>query len=63
MRKEDVDVRIGDSGRSLTIEGRSVRRFGRGIEGQTPASPAEPKDGAQGKLFLSQLHSQSRVSR
>lgn len=52
VRKEDVDVRIGDSGRSLTIEGRSVRRFGRGFEGQTPASPAEPKDGAQGKVFL-----------
>lgn len=45
VRKEDVDVRIGDGGRSLMIEGRSVRRFGRGVE-----APAELKDGAQGKL-------------
>lgn len=28
VRKEDVDVRIGDAGRSLTIEGKSFRRFG-----------------------------------
>lgn len=63
VRKEDVDVRIGDAGRSLTIEGKSVRRFGRGTSGNegaegkentpaTPAAPAEatPKDRAQGKL-------------
>ncbi|EIM80410.1 HSP20-like chaperone [Stereum hirsutum FP-91666 SS1] len=53
VRKEDVDVRIGDAGRSLTIEGKSFRKFGRGAEpasGQnstnTPSTPAEatPKD-------------------
>ncbi|EIM80427.1 HSP20-like chaperone [Stereum hirsutum FP-91666 SS1] len=49
VRKEDVDVRIGDAGRSLTIEGRSVRRFGRGVEGQgQDASSTPSKDGARG---------------
>lgn len=59
VKKEDVDVRIGDAGRSLTIEGKSVRRFGRGgnagAEGQagadsaanasaTPSTPAAPAE-------------------
>lgn len=68
VKKEDIDVRIGDAGRSLTIEGKSFRKFGRGTsagaesgtEGaNTPAPSATPapaaanaKEGAQGKFFL-----------
>lgn len=63
VKKEDIDVRIGDAGRSLTIEGKSFRKFGRGTsagaeggtEGANTPAPAaaNAKEGAQGKFFLS----------
>ncbi|KAH8104553.1 HSP20-like chaperone [Cristinia sonorae] len=40
VKKENVEVRIGDGGRSVTIEGRIVNRRAGGQEGQTAASEA-----------------------
>lgn len=38
VKKEDVDVRIGDGGRSVTIEGRILRRGGGSEASQAEAS-------------------------
>lgn len=45
VKKEDVDVRIGDGGRSVTIEGKIIRRSGGSepsqLDASTSASAAE----------------------
>lgn len=38
VKKEDVDVRIGDGGRSVTIEGKIIRRGGDSEPSQLDAS-------------------------
>lgn len=60
MKKEDVDVRVGDGGRSVTIEGKIIRRGGGSEPSQldastsasSPASAESTVDPAtSGKLF------------
>jgi len=41
VKKENVEVRIGDGGRSLTIEGKVVSRRAGGQEGESSAQTAE----------------------
>ena len=41
LKKEDIDVRIGDNGRTVTIEGQVVRR-----SAPTQAAPTESTDNA-----------------
>ncbi|EKM51483.1 uncharacterized protein PHACADRAFT_261631 [Phanerochaete carnosa HHB-10118-sp] len=45
VKKENVQVRIGDGGRSITIEGKVVDRRGVAPEGQSASSKAGPSGG------------------
>lgn len=52
VKKENVQVRIGDGGRSVTIEGKVVRGEGQApaaapTEGEAPAAPAQGAEGTQ----------------
>ena len=53
VKKENVQVRIGDGGRSVTIEGKVVRGEGQApapaaaAEGETPAAAAQGAEGTQ----------------
>ena len=53
VKKENVQVRIGDGGRSVTIEGKVVRGEGQApapaaaAEGEAPAAAAEGAEGTQ----------------
>lgn len=46
VKKEDVDVRIGDGGRSVTIEGRIIRRGGgaEASQADAPSSTSAPAE-------------------
>lgn len=54
VKKEDVDVRIGDGGRSVTIEGRILRRGKGSVPSQFDASTSESTVNASssGKLVF-----------
>lgn len=50
VKKDDVDVRIGNSGRSITIQGKVIRHFGTNQSSQSAGSTnsASPTSNAEG---------------
>jgi len=52
VKKEDIEVRIGDGGRSVTIEGKTVHRRSGSVDGQTNETSANTNGADAEGIFL-----------